>query len=83
MSVSVVLIDVAPVADFDHQDNHVFIVNGVDNSVDALPHAVPVLAGQFLTARWVGIRCQHFDALEDTGDILIGDTSQVFCPPPA
>ena len=65
-------------ADFDDEHDHFFIVNGVDNSVDALPHAVPVLAGQFLTARRVGIRCQRFDALEDTGDILVGDTSQVF-----
>jgi hypothetical protein len=59
-------------ADFDHQDDRFFIINGIDNSVDALPHAVLVLTGQLLTSRWMGIPCQHFNALKDAADILIG-----------
>jgi hypothetical protein len=51
------------VADLYHQDGHLLFVNGVDNSVGALPHAAPILARRFLAARWVGIHCQHFDAL--------------------
>ena len=45
-------VDDFSISNLDNVDDQVIVANLVDNSIVALPQAVELTAGQFLTSRW-------------------------------
>ena len=51
-------LDITAVPDFDNNDDHLVIGNGVEDSVPSLSHPVAFLAGKFLAACAPRIICE-------------------------
>lgn len=71
-------VNVAPMSDLDNADDKPFICNGIENAVIPLPDAIAFLSGEFLAPGRARFVSQRFDGLQNTANVLPGDTFQVF-----
>jgi hypothetical protein len=68
----------APMTDADYFDNHLLVVDRVNNSIRPLSYAVQLAtARELLAARGTRVVAQRFNAGQEAPDVGFGDAAQV------
>ena len=70
----VLSVDLTPVADANHHNDEGFVVNGVQNSVVALPDPILLRSRQFLAARRTRVLSQALDSGDDPTPVAKADS---------
>ena len=65
-------------ADLDHHDDELVFADFIDNSVDSLSDPISLLCRELYATLAAWIATQRFDPLQDSGNILFGDTPEIF-----
>ena len=71
-------VNVFSVPNLDHPDRKLLVLNGIDDSVPALPNAVSFPAGQFFVAQWPRVGGERLDLMENPSEVLLWYYGQVF-----
>lgn len=75
---SAATVDLSSMPDAYHLDHDAFVVNLVDDSINALPHPVQLGGTQLLATRGARILAQTLDAAQDSLHVRLRNAAKVF-----